>query len=115
MRTYRNYYKTDYMSDPDSAEWRALITCTVWLYLGFVAASAGLIALASVFSSGGWKPVYALLTFMAAVAGAAFAWKRSWKLMNAAGDPPTISRGPHREAPQSADPLPDRTRATARA
>lgn len=92
MRT--PYTDTSFTPDYRSASWRALLASGLWLRAGFVGASVFAIGVIALFS-GEWSPTTALASALVGGPFAAFAWRRSWILINRAdgleASPPTAA------------------------
>ena len=81
MRT--PYVDTRFTPDYRSASWRALLASGMWLRAGFVGASVFAIGVIALFS-GESSPTTALASALVGGPFAAFAWRRSWILINRA-------------------------------
>ena len=64
-----------------SESWRAFMASGLWLRTGFVGASIFAIAVIALFS-GDWNPATALAAAVAGGLIAAYAWRRSWLVIN---------------------------------
>lgn len=101
-RMRRFFNDTELLGYQSAAPARSLAAGMMWLRLGFVAASAGAIALTTLWSSDA-KPLYAFLWTIGAAAVAAFAWRRSWTIVNRIDEDSATGPATPRAVPRSAD------------
>src|SRR5438105_3853401 len=85
MKGQLMYRNSAFMIDQRSAAQRAFVAGVLWLRVGFIAASALMMSLVMLWS-GEARPAYALAGAIGGGIVAAFAWRRSWRVLRYADE-----------------------------